>query len=362
MALGLASAAKYPSAMFAIAIVAAHFGRVKWDRGGLLALPLRFGAALFDRRLWLAGVVTIAAFFLTSPYILIDWQRFHQDFVSEANRVLQRGSVGGIGLSGPWAPVRYAPQVVGWGVDLPVAVLTVVGLVAAFAIAVRAIRRRSDVAWTVTVVLVFPLVLWAFSLSWQLRFARYLLPIIPFACILAGLGLASLGSYLPGRVPRPLLLGGLAIFAMLWQADGVVRYDTLLTRVDTRTIAAAWMEANMPPGETVLVEWYGPPYSNVRQMGFDLSDRPLDRYVGRSPRFVATSSFTYDRWLRDPERFQRRVDFYQGLDARATRLYEIQPWPTFAYDPVQEGWDGWHGIPLHPNAHPGPVLRVYALP
>lgn len=311
----------------------------------------------------LAGLVTIAAFFLTSPYILIDWRRFLDDFVSEANRVaLQNGSSGGIGLSGPWAWLLYTPSVVGWGVDLPVALLTLAGLIAALVLMVRNVRGRPDVVWAMAVVLIFPLLLWAFSLSWQLRFARYLLAIIPFACILAGLGLAALVGLLPARVPHGMVTAAVAMLALLWQADGVARYDLLLTREDTRTTAARWMEANLRPGEQVLVEWYGPPYGNVRQMGFDLSDRPLDRYLGRSPHYVATSSFTHGRWLRDPARFARRVAFYEGLDKQATRLHEITPWPAYAYDPVQEGWDGWHGIPLRADARPGPVLRVYALP
>jgi len=356
--LGLSSAVKYPSAMFAVAIVVAHL----WRCGGSFRRPLPFLLALFDWRLWLAGALSIAAFFVTSPYILIDWRRFQEDFLPQANRALQSGSVGGIGLSGPYAPVLYAPLVVGWGVDLPVALLSVAGLVGALWIVVRSTRSQPRIAWAGLVILIFPLLLWAFSLSWQQRFARYLLAIIPFACILAGLGLVCLASVLPKRLPLTPVIAGLAALVLLWQADGVVRYDMLLTRTDTRTIAARWMESNLPPGEQVLVEWYGPPYGNVRQMGFDLSDRPVDRYLGRSPRFLATSSFTYDRWLRDPDRFPRRVAFYQGLHERASLLYEIEPYPAFAYDPVQEGWDGWHGIPLDPDARPGPVLRVYALP
>jgi 4-amino-4-deoxy-L-arabinose transferase-like glycosyltransferase len=363
LALGLASAAKYPSAMFAAAIVVAHLGRVgRGQPGGWITQSLRLAGALFDWRLWLAGLLTIAAFLVTSPYILIDWRRFQEDFLPQMNRALQTGSVGGIGLSGPFAWLLFAPSVVGWGVDLPVALLTVVGLGTSVWILVRNARRRPDIVWASAVVLIFPLLLWAFSLSWQQRFARYLLAIIPFACIVAGLGLAGLVRLFPVRAPRSVLVGIVAVLALIWQADGVARYDTLLTHDDTRTIATRWMDANLPPGEPVLVEWYGPPYGNVRQMGFDLSDRPLDRYLGRSPRFVATSSFTYDRWLRDPDRFPRRVAFYQGLDERATRLYEIAPWPAFAYDPVQEGWDGWHRIPFGPEAHPGPVLRLYGLP
>jgi hypothetical protein len=133
----------------------------------------------------------------------------------------------------------------------------------------------------------------------------------------------------------------------------------LLTRTDTRTLTARWLEQNLPPGEQILVEWYGPPYGNVRQVGFDLSDRPLDRYLGRAPRFVVTSSFSYDRWLRDPAQFGRRVAFYTALHEQTPLLFEARPWPELAYDPIQEGWDGWHILPLDAGARPGPVLRVH---
>jgi hypothetical protein len=96
-------------------------------------------------------------------------------------------------------------------------------------------------------------------------------------------------------------------------------------------------------------------------MGFDLSDRPLDRYLGRSPRYVVTSSFSYDRWLRVPEQYARRVAFYDALHQETPLLFELRPWPEMAYDPIQEGWNGWHGIPLDPDARPGPVLRVHQL-
>jgi hypothetical protein len=213
-------------------------------------------------------------------------------------------------------------------------------------------------------VLVFPVLLYAFSWTWQHRFARYLVPLVPFGCLLAALGLAALTGLLArrwARVQKTLIatLAGLAV--MLWQTDGVVRYDLLLTRPDTRTIAAAWLEQNLPPGEQVLVEWYGPPYSNVRQLGFDLSDRPLDRYLGRSPRFVVTSSFSYDRWLRSPDQFARRVAFYSALHEQTPLLYEVRPWPELSYDPIQEGWDGWHILPLDAAARPGPVIRVHQL-
>jgi hypothetical protein len=364
VALGLASAAKYPSALFATALVLAHLAR-----GGLsLRRPSLLARALVDWRLWLAGALTVAVFFATSPYILIDRQHFQADFVSQANRVLQRGPIGEIGITGPLAPVLYVPLAMAWGLDTPVAVPALIGVLTAIWLMVRGTRSgtrsAADMRWAILTLLVFPLLFYVFSWSWQHRFARYLVPLVPFGCLLAALGLASMAGLLT-QCRRPIPAGplalGLGVLAMLWQADGVVRYDLLLTRLDTRTVAARWLDEHLPPGEQVMVEWYGPPYGNVKQMGFDLSDRPLDRYLGRTPRFVVTSSFSYNRWLRDPAQFGRRVTFYTALHEQTPLLFEIRPVPELAYDPVQEGWDGWHGLPLDANARPGPVLRVHQL-
>ena len=358
LALGLSTAAKYPSALFAAGVIVAHLGQahISWRR------PLGILAALFAWRLWLAGVLTVVSFFATSPYILIDWSRFREDFVSQASRVLQRGPVGEVGVSGPFAPVLYVPLALKWGLDTPVAIFALAGLGVAIWLAARRSGNLSAVRWTLLTVLVFPVALYVFSWSWQHRFARYVLPLVPFGCLLAALGLAGLRHLLTSRISAlssALTVAILGVSAMVWQADGVVRYDLFLTRQDTRTITAQWLDANLPPGEQVIVEWYGPPYRSVRQAGFDLSDRPLDRYLGRTPRFIVTSSFTYDRWLRSPEQFPKRVTFYNGLHEQAQLRYEIRPYPEMEYDPIQEGWDGWHGIPLSDDVRPGPVLRVY---
>ncbi|HZO25940.1 MAG TPA: glycosyltransferase family 39 protein [Chloroflexota bacterium] len=360
LALGLSSAAKYPSAMFAVALVIAHLSISDLS----VRRPWQLVESLLDRRLWAAGLVTVVAFFGTSPYILLDWQRFLADFVSQANRVLQRGPVGEVGVSGPFAPVLYVPLAMQWGLDAPVALLAVVGLAFAAWLAARPGPGGSGLRWALLTMLVFPALLYVFSWSWQHRFARYLVPLVPFGCLLAALGVAGLARVLArqfGSRRAVMAACALGIAAMVWQADGVVRYDLLLTREDTRMTAARWLEKHLPPGEQVMVEWYGPSYSSVRQMGFDLSDRPLDRYVGRSPRYVVTSSFSYDRWLRNPEQFARRAAFYEELHTETPLLYEIRPWPELEYDPVQEGWDGWHILPLDPEARPGPVLRVHQL-
>jgi hypothetical protein len=110
-----------------------------------------------------------------------------------------------------------------------------------------------------------------------------------------------------------------------------------------------------------VVEWYGPPHSNVRQMEFNLANRAVDRYRRDGVRYIATSSFVYRRWFADPDRHRERVAFYRSLDDEAQLLFAATPTPDLGYDPVQEGWNGWHGIPLRSEARPGPHIRIYGL-
>jgi len=121
------------------------------------------------------------------------------------------------------------------------------------------------------------------------------------------------------------------------------------------------MAANLPPGATVVTEWYGPPYPGIRQMGSDLAGRSIEQYRRRGIRYAATSSFMHDRWTRNPDQYPERADFYRSLDERATLLFAVEPRPTYPYDSVESSWQGWHGIPLDSEARPGPHIRVYQL-
>ena len=136
-----------------------------------------------------------------------------------------------------------------------VAILTLAGLACASWLFIRPGQSAMTVRWALLTLLLFPTLLYVFSWSWQHRFARYLVPLVPFGCLLAALGLAGLARLLArlfaGRsaTVRPMTLAGaVGLAAMLWQADGVVRYDLLLTRPDTRTLTARWLAQNLPPG------------------------------------------------------------------------------------------------------------------
>lgn len=359
LATGAAAGTKYPSALGAITIVVAHVGR-HWLAGGGASRVVR-GIAL-DYRIWLAGALTAGFFVATSPYILLDYERFRAALAYESGKAFGRGVNGQIGAVGRAEGALFVPAVLARGLDVPVALLALVGL----GYAAWMLAQNRGARWHAALLVAYPLTVYVFTWSWLMAFSRYVLPLVPFGCALAALGVAAMfglvknGLVGNGRVAA-VVAGVVALGSLAWQADGVARYGAMLTREDTRTVAADWMNANLPPGETVWMEWYTPSYRNARQLGWELSDRTVERQRARGARYVMTSSFTYDRWLSAPDRYPARVAFYETLKRDAARLYHVDPLPAFSYDPTQELWDGWHGIPFGPEARPGPRLSVYRL-
>lgn len=82
---------------------------------------------------------------------------------------------------------------------------------------------------------------------------RYILMLYPLFALVAGYGLAESVSRIAYRVSYGATLGyGLGIVAFGTMAAGVLRFDALLIKNDTRAQAAQWIERYVPNGEKVV--------------------------------------------------------------------------------------------------------------
>src|SRR5205085_583249 len=82
--IGLAAGSKYPAALLVIPLA-----WVMWDRDGPRGLA----------RWPLAAAGALVVFFVTSPYVLLDWSRFAADFATVAG-IAGRGQLGNPGRVG----------------------------------------------------------------------------------------------------------------------------------------------------------------------------------------------------------------------------------------------------------------------
>ncbi len=198
LAVGLAASAKYPGAIAAIPVLVAGWGR--W------------------RALAKAAALAVAAFALTSPFVLVHAGAAWAD-VSRVQRLARAGWLGF--ENDPIAPLAYLDRL--WEAVGPLLVLAAVGVVAAL---LR--RRREDL-----ILLSFAGAYWLTLMPQAAHFDRYVLPLVPVLAVLAG----------SVRVVVPVALVALLV-PLVWSASDARE----LTRTDTRIVADAWVAGTHPRG------------------------------------------------------------------------------------------------------------------
>jgi hypothetical protein len=363
--------------------------------GGIVLLPLLAAAAVgreqaLGRRvggLALAGVLALGAFLVANPFALLDFDSF-RDGLSEQSAASSDGG-GKLGLTAS-SGILYYLGTTTWGLGWVPALAAVGG---AIALAVRDWRRA--------LVLVPPLVLFVLFMGIQDRyFARWLLPVYPFACLLAAYGAVTLAAWALERAGRPRPAWAAAAAGVLLCAQGLVfavHNDVVLTRADTRQLARDWMVANVPPGTRVVIEpvvpdaWASDPgralpvsgngarwnkwptsRSRLRADGTPrksgvgrivkledyertLFPQLVRQYADRGYCTVLTGSTQFGRALAEPEDVPRALRYYDALRRRGHVVFTArQPVRRFSFD------FSFNSYPLS-FERPGPEIAIYRL-
>ena len=132
-----------------------------------------------------------------------------------------------------------------YGLGLP---LLVAGLVGLFLLAWKQPAKG-------VVVALFPVAYWALVGSGATVFARYILPVVPFLCLTAAYAVTELSRTMTALSGRPkwshAISSALALLVVAPSAWSVVQFDRLLSRTDSRVLAAQWVRAQFPDGANI---------------------------------------------------------------------------------------------------------------
>lgn len=288
---GLAASAKYP--------------------GVLLALPILLVGWRERRRLGLAAAGGAAAFLLTSPFVVVNAGAAWED-VSRVQRLARAGWLGF--EHDPATPLAFLDRL--WEALGPFLLVALAGLALALVSLVaqrHKALRRADLALAS-----FALVYFAQLLTVNAHFDRYVLPLVPVLGVLAG------------RLPRLASLALLLLAVPLVWSVGEVRE---LTRTDTRVVAHAWIEQNVPAESLVAAEPSTPPLDPRSTLGLELPgpgrdtdpNRDVERLRAQGADYVLVTGNVADRVLAAPERYPREAAFYAELEAATERLLLVSP-------------------------------------
>ena len=373
-AAGLAAASKYTSAFVVVPVRLAAFRLPHSTARRTLA---RCQFAVFG---------LLVGFVIGYPNLLINFPAFVKDISFLWIRV--GGGFEGWRLEPDNSALFYLSTFV-WSIGLPMMVLSAMGSIVAL---IR--RRAADV-----LMIAFPIVYFvAMSLS-RGHFGRYMIPELPFLAVLSaeagwivvpsivqrasrhkmkdeGRRARSSIGQLASLIDRPSSWGIMALLlVILPNAANSLRADWLLAQPDTRTVAKRWIEANIPAGARIAVEWpyHTPPLSNgytvppdsTREYwidlvwGFGLADRPISQYQTDGTRYLISTNYTYDIPVEDPKQQTVRETFYAELPRVFKAIKTFSPRcdggePEFVFDqlygPAVGLWDACLA---------GPMIKIY---
>ena len=311
-AVGATAASKYPGSLVCFYVIAAHC--------------FRFGLAWrYAPRLICSGVISILAFFVCSPFVLLDYPAFAIESATDFSHYASWHH----GMEGD-APTFYAHEL--W-------VGTGIAIVFAATMLVRGLRRRTALP---LVLAGFAIPYFLFISSFNVRNDRTLSPLVPCVLLLAAMYLVDAVvpwlTSLPLSTPlrrAALMVCGLALFAAPLNAS--VKQAIALTTVDSRTTAREWIDAQLPAHAVIAVESYAPFISPAR-FRIVQSERAIDRqpawYVGNVD-YVILSQGTFGRYFSDPQRYAAEVMRYMRLVHSMTLVknftdggYEISVYKT----------------------------------
>lgn len=307
-AAGLAAATKYPGALALVLPLIAVWMTPATRPSRLAGLLATTAAAAI-------------AFLLAAPYTVLDLPAFLDGYAR-----LMYSYTGTVPPEPPW--IIYLKHL-RLNLQWPALLLTLGGVVLAI---VRAVRGPGRVRWTLLIV--FPvLYLWFISRQ-TLVFGRYLMPLVPFVCLLAATavvsGVSQLRRFSIPRALRTTLIVALTVAALLPATVMSINFTRSLTRAGTAAHAYEWLTANVPPDATLVVEAGGPvlgygPFRS-RHVG-QLREVAYEQYVAEGVDYLVASSYAYGRYLEAPHVFPREYAEYMRLFEQSREVARFTPSP-----------------------------------
>jgi len=292
---GLTASSKYNGGLIVLPLLLAHF--------------LHYGKAAFKQpKLYLALLFCGVGFLTTTPYAVLDSAKFLTDLRFEA----QHYSTGHAGMEGnslEWY-LNYM-----WNTGGGLYLLAVLGIL------YGSILRPKETSLLV----IFPLVYFAFISSFVVRNDRTFLPLTPFLFVLAAWFLIIVldkSRKFQNESLRKLFLtvfASLAIAVLAHPISKTIADTQRLTTVNSRETARIWIDNNLPPGAKIAIESYSP-FVNPSKFSVQGFGRMIDHepewYIQQNFDYLVFSQGMYGRFYREPERYRNEISQYENLFRR----------------------------------------------
>ncbi|ACB53561.1 hypothetical protein cce_4213 [Crocosphaera subtropica ATCC 51142] len=325
--LGLAIATKYPAIIFVFTIILAYILTKGWNVKGYLK-PV-------------SSVLTCTgAVFIASPFLFLDFKQVLID-ISQENRLFHLGATG----------EGFINDLI-WYIQNPlIQSFTFLGiLLISFGIFLVLVINQEKLLLLVS----FPSLFLLFISVLNLRWERWIIPMIPFLCILLAYTIYQISKLIELRFNY--FLGSCLILIILTSIIIPLLQNNMLqgyklSGVDTRTFTGEWMLRNIPKNSKILVENYTPqlpktsfqffivkhnkdgiiekfnaersshatfyPYGKIGNL------KSIEEIDKNKIQYIIMGNY-YDLYLREKNRYPKIVDRYEDIINSGELIYEAQ--------------------------------------
>ena len=256
---------------------------LKYNAGALIIVALVAGVLIILegralRKTAVMGVLIFAvacgvSFVVGTPYALLDWRDFLHALGFQRYHFLTGH---GIAIRQPF--LHYLTFSLRYGLGAPMLIAALAGIPVFFAMD----WRKAALLFS------FPILYYAILGDSPTAFVRYAIPLVPFLCIAAAIAVRAVVTrffaFATARVVTAIVAVAIALPSVL----SVVAFDRLITKRDTRLLAADWLAAQRSPESTLYESGtfyahihYGWP-NRVPLVGYDI-DRSVFVHDDDSP-------------------------------------------------------------------------------
>jgi len=314
---GLAISSKYISFLGVAPILVAHYKASCTDKH------------FFDTNIIIYLLVIPTAFFITSPYVILDYKPFFEALRFESHHY--RTGHPGAEASGDTSFYLYGKYLTTMGYGFLPILFSSFGLIWFL---------KKD-PWKAALLLSTPLLLFVFVGQYKVFFPRNIVAVIPFLSLFSGAFIFALYEWLKSALSgwekfhwitatsTIVFVIALLFFSIGDQVTQAYQYIQTITLPDTRWESVQWIKDHMPTGSHIGREGFTPPIEKYTEQ-FHVSYLGWIAVVSNPEElknldYMIVSSYDYGPFLNSESKYPKEASIYNSFFKNNQLIYELIP-------------------------------------
>ncbi len=265
-------------------------------------------------------LAVVVGFAISTPYFFLDFETAVSYILIEA----RSEHLGADGLSKWenfwWHTTTAFPQ----NITLPQTILTGIGIILAIA------SRKPVRLFFVTYIAIF---LFAISQS-HLHWTRWTIPLLPLLALFAASAVDFISTFIGKRLQWKDKTRAIALVLMIALISILPLYTLGKFKLgqstpSTRIMAREWVIENIPDRSIIGQDLFTAPLSGTNYVvkhGFTLAETAsLETFITNGYEYLIISSWMYNSYYAEPERYATEIAFYDSLFSETELLQQFDP-------------------------------------